>query len=99
ENCLLCGHVGIAGSVEIGDRVVLGGKVGIGDHLRIGSDVVVAGGSLVGANIPARSVMMGIPALPRDKAAELLMLTRRLPQLFSRLEELHKRVSKSGPSG
>ena len=33
RSCLLCAHVGVAGSAVIGDRVVLGGKVGVADHL------------------------------------------------------------------
>ncbi|RMF38003.1 MAG: UDP-3-O-(3-hydroxymyristoyl)glucosamine N-acyltransferase [Alphaproteobacteria bacterium] len=99
STCLICGHVGIAGSAEIGERVVLGGKVGVSDHIRIGSDVVVAGGSLVGANVPSGSVMMGVPALRKDKAAELLLLGRRLPSLFADVETLKKRVSNSSGSG
>ncbi len=101
--CLLCGQVGIAGSAAIGDRVVLGGKVGVADHLRIGSDVLVAAGSLVATNVPARSVMMGIPAQPRDRAVEAIMLQRRLPELARRLDALprapEKPVSNSDPTG
>lgn len=68
-NCMLCGHVGIAGSCEIGDRVVLGGKVGIADHIKIGHDSLVGASSGVGSDIPPRSIHMGAP---RHAACRLL---------------------------
>lgn len=92
ETCLICGHVGLAGSVEIGDRVVLGGKVGVGDHIRIGADSVLAGGTLVGANIPAGSVMMGVPAQPRDKVVAQIAALRRLPRLVEQMREVRARL-------
>jgi UDP-3-O-[3-hydroxymyristoyl] glucosamine N-acyltransferase len=96
---LICGSVAIAGSAEIGDRVVLGGMVGVADHVRIGSDVMVAGGSLIGSSLPGRQIYMGIPALPKDKAMQIHKLTRRLPELHAQVAELQKRVSKSHPTG
>ncbi|XP_042422255.1 probable UDP-3-O-acylglucosamine N-acyltransferase 2, mitochondrial isoform X1 [Zingiber officinale] len=38
--CMLCGQVGVAGSVTIGDYVTLGGRVAIRDHVTIASKVV-----------------------------------------------------------
>ncbi|MCL5778852.1 UDP-3-O-(3-hydroxymyristoyl)glucosamine N-acyltransferase [Limibaculum sp. FT325] len=92
ETCMLCGHVGLAGSITVGDRVVLGGKVGVADHVTIGHDSVVAGGSLVGSDIPPRSVMLGVPALPRAKALEQIMALRRLPRALEQLRELRQKV-------
>jgi len=92
RTCLICGHVGIAGSVTIGDRVVLGGKVGIADHLKIGSDSVLAGGTLVGANIPKGSVMMGVPAKTREQAFAELKALRRLPRLVRDIEGIRQKL-------
>lgn len=88
RHCLLCAHVGIAGSAVIEDRVVLGGKVGVADHLTIGHDSVVAGGSGVGANVPPRSVMIGSPAIKRDEFGRMWMAMRRLPRAMDKLREL-----------
>jgi UDP-3-O-[3-hydroxymyristoyl] glucosamine N-acyltransferase len=99
RTCLLCGQVGIAGSAEIGDRVVLGGKVGVADHVRIGADVLVAGGSMVANNLPGRAVYLGAPAIRKDKAAELLILGRRLPELYATVDALQKRVPNPAPTG
>lgn len=91
-NCLLCAQVGIAGSAVVGDRVVLGGKVGIGDHIRIGEDVVCAGGTLIASNVPARSIMMGVPGTQRDQAIRQVMALRRLPRLMDQIAEMRKKL-------
>lgn len=91
-NCMLCGHVGVAGSTVIGDRVVLAGKVGVADHVRIGSDAVVAGNSGVGTDIPAKSVYMGYPAVPRARAFEQYKGLARLKRLFADVADLKTRL-------
>lgn len=90
--CLLCAQVGIAGSTTLGDRVVLGGKVGVPDHVTIGSDVMIAAGSLVAGNIPARSVFMGIPAVPRHDALRQFAAVRRLPRLLEQIAEIRLKL-------
>lgn len=90
--CLLCAQVGIAGSTTIGDRVVLGGKVGVADHVKIGSDVMIAAGSLVAGKVPAGSVYMGIPAIPRTEALRQMTAARRLPRLADQLAEIRRKL-------
>jgi UDP-3-O-[3-hydroxymyristoyl] glucosamine N-acyltransferase len=82
-DCLLCGQVGIAGSATIGDGVVLGGRVGIADHMKIGSHAIVGAGSGVATDIPAGSVYLGVPAVPRKQALEDLILLGRMRRMFS----------------
>jgi len=90
RNCLICGQAGVAGSTELGDRVVMGGKSGVSDHLKVGSDTVIAGGSLVGTNVAPQSVMIGIPALPRDAFNRQILALRRLPRLNQQIRGLRK---------
>lgn len=96
--CLLCGQCGIAGSTVLGDRVVLAGQAGIADHIRVGSDVVITMKTGVSAHVPPNSIMMGTPAMPMDLAIAAYKSFRRLPRLFTRVQELQKRVSNSGPN-
>ena len=70
ENCMLCGRVGIAGSAVIGDRVVLGGATGVADHVKIGDDAVAMAMSGIAGNVPARAVVGGMPAAPRERVLE-----------------------------
>lgn len=92
RDCLLCAHVGIAGSTVLGDRVVLGGKVGVPDHVRIGSDVMIAAGSLVSGNLPGGQVYMGIPAIPRAEAMRQFGSVRRLPRLADQVAEIRRKL-------
>ncbi|MEM9782008.1 MAG: UDP-3-O-(3-hydroxymyristoyl)glucosamine N-acyltransferase [Pseudomonadota bacterium] len=91
-NCLICGHVGLAGSVTIGERCVLGGKVGVGDNLTIGDDVLLAGGSLVGSNIKGGQVMMGAPAGPRGEMMRAMLAIRKLPRLLEQMREVRAKL-------
>jgi UDP-3-O-[3-hydroxymyristoyl] glucosamine N-acyltransferase len=92
ENCLICGMAGISGSVTIGDRVVLGGGVGIADNVTIGSDAVIGAGSAVASNVPAKGVVVGRPAIPRERAFEQLRLVGRLRSLFADVARLKERI-------
>ncbi len=92
ENCMICGQVGIAGSTRIGDRVVLAGQVGVADHIEIGDDVVIGAGSGVGRDVPAKSVYLGYPAMPKQEVMRQLLALRRLESLFSDIADLKKRV-------
>ncbi len=98
EHCMLCGQVGIAGSAEIGDRVVLAGKAGIADHITIGEDSVIGANSAVSANVPPRSVLLGLPARPAAETARIVAAQRRLPDLFQTVRELKKRLSEVDPT-
>lgn len=96
-DCLLCGHVGIAGSTRIGNNVVLGGKTGVSDNIFIGDNVITGGGTIVLANIPAGRVMLGYPAMKMETTMEVFKGFRRLGRLFSDVAALKKTVSNRPP--
>lgn len=64
RSCLICGQVGVAGSVTIGDYVTLGGRVGIRDHVNIASKVRLAANSCVTKDIILPGDYGGFPAIP-----------------------------------
>ncbi|MBV7393397.1 UDP-3-O-(3-hydroxymyristoyl)glucosamine N-acyltransferase [Mameliella sediminis] len=94
RDCLLCGHVGMAGSTVVGDNVVLGGKVGVSDNLRIGDRAILGGATIVLTNVPAGRVMLGYPAMKMEQHVEAYKGLRRLPRLFRDVADLKKSVSK-----
>ena len=53
---------GIAGSTQIGNKVLMGGQVGISGHLKIGNNVKIAAKSGVIKNIKNNSIVGGYPA-------------------------------------
>lgn len=63
--CMIVSQVGIAGSCEIGDRVVIAGQAGLADHISIGDDCIILAQSGVTKSHPAKTVLMGAPAVPR----------------------------------
>jgi len=67
ENCMIISQVGVAGSCNVGDRVVLAGQVGMADHIDIGADSIVMAKSGVSKSIPNKSIVFGIPAMPRKE--------------------------------
>lgn len=93
RDCLICGQTGFAGSVDMGDRVVLGGKCGVSDNITIGSDVVAAGASKLFTNVPSGRMVMGHPAVKMDTHVEMYKALRRLPRTTRAVTELQKAVS------
>jgi len=52
DNCILSNNSQVAGHVVIGDWVILGGMCAIHQFVKVGHHVFIAGGSLVGKDIP-----------------------------------------------
>ena len=95
---LLCGQVGLAGSVTIGDFAVLAGQVGVSDGVRIGDRAICGGATVVLSSIPAGRVMLGYPAMKMESHIEAYKNLRRLPRLFREVAELRKAVPNPGSS-
>jgi UDP-3-O-[3-hydroxymyristoyl] glucosamine N-acyltransferase len=90
KDCLIVAQVGIAGSTELGDRVVLGGQVGVAGHLSIGSETQVGAQGGVASNLPAGSRVRGTPAMPISLANRFYVLRKRIPELFHRVDSLEE---------
>jgi len=58
----MAGHSGLAGSVTLGDGVVVGGSASISDHVTVHSGAVVGGGSGVINDVAAGKSVLGYPA-------------------------------------
>lgn len=93
-NCLLCGHVAVAGSSVVGNNVVLGGQVGVADNITIGDGVVAGGASKIYSNVPAGRAVLGSPAVKMETHIETYKALRRLPRLIEQVRKIHERVSK-----
>lgn len=91
-DCAVAGHVGIAGSTTVGDRVVFGGQAGTRDHITIGNDINIGGRGGVSTDILEPGDYLGSPAIPALKGIKNLLLQNRLSELFNRLRALEKKV-------
>jgi UDP-3-O-[3-hydroxymyristoyl] glucosamine N-acyltransferase len=98
RHCLIMGQVGFAGSTQLGDYSVVASQSGIAGHLKIGQQVVIGGKSGVMRDIPDKSVVMGMPAVPDKQAKRQWIATQQLPELIRRVRELEARMDTNCPS-
>lgn len=99
EDGVIAGQSGISGSCVIGDRFVMGGQGGLSDHANITDDVVFAGRTATSQDITESGAYFGVPA---GKASEMLrafVLQPKLPEMFSRLRKLEKRLAELEKKG
>lgn len=89
---LLLPTAAIAGSVKMGDRVIVAGRGGVIDNLTVGDDAVLGACSVTFQDVPEGATMWGNPA--RDKGLEIRIqaLLRRLPQMYRDLSSVKKRL-------
>jgi len=75
--CIMAGHSGLAGSVTLGDGVIIGGSASIKDHTTIHSGASVGAGSGVMGDVAAGKTVLGYPAQDaRDMLKEWVALRR-----------------------
>lgn len=92
RNCLIVAQVGISGSTILGDGVVLGGQTGVAGHLKIGSGAMAAGATGIGRSLKPNEKVRGPNSDPFALYSRVLILQRRLPELFKRFSKLEKSV-------
>lgn len=76
--CIMAGHSGLAGSVTLGDGVIIGGSASIKDHTKIDSGATVGAGSGVMNNVPAGQTVLGYPAQEAKAMLKQWVAMRRL---------------------
>ncbi len=101
KGCLIVSQVGIAGSCVIGDRVVIAGQAGLADHIEIGSDTIITAKAGVTKSFPEKSIIVGIPAVPRKDFIKQLKTMKDAQEIFAKfkkyeplLKEFEENVSK-----
>lgn len=90
RHCVIVGQVGIAGSSELEDYVVLGGQCAVNGHVKIGMGSQIAGLSGVSADVPAGSKLGGVPA------RNIKHWMRDLARLKREAAEMDKKTGKQG---
>jgi len=92
EHSILCAQVGISGSSRLGNFVTLAGKVGLAGHLEVGEGAILGALSAVAKDVPAKSVMMGRPALPIKEYKANYVLLKNIRKLYDRVKALESRL-------
>ncbi len=87
----IVGQSGIAGSVTIHDRAVLGAAAGLLDHVTIGEEARIAARAGVIDDVPPRTSVAGTPAIALAEALRAYSLIAQLPDYRRRLKALERR--------
>ncbi|HEX5998197.1 MAG TPA: UDP-3-O-(3-hydroxymyristoyl)glucosamine N-acyltransferase [Hyphomicrobiaceae bacterium] len=81
RHCVIVAFVGISGSTQLGDFVVMGGQSGVVGHVKIGTGAQIAAWGHPTHDVPAGARVGGTPAVPIGEygrqIAALKRLTRR----------------------
>ncbi len=87
KGCLIVSQVGIAGSCVIGDRVVIAGQAGLADHIEIGADTIITAKAGVTKSFPEKSIVVGIPAVPRKEFIKQLKTMKDAQDIFAKFRK------------
>ena len=96
EHSVLCGQAGISGSSTIGSRCILAGQAGLAGHLEIGDGAIVGAQAGVTKDIPAKSFVIGSPAMPHLMAKKMIANMVTLPKLKEKVKRLEGTVATLG---
>lgn len=80
---VLCGQVGLAGSVAIGAYAMLGGQAGVAPHLTVGQGAQVAAQAGVTKDVPAGETVYGFPATPAKQFWRQMATLRKMTKTKS----------------
>lgn len=92
ENCLLVSYAALSGSTTLGRNVVMGGKSSTKGHVHLGDGVMVAGMGGVTKNLPAGTVVGGVPAIPIKEWTKAATVYGKLPEMRSEVRRLRKEL-------
>jgi UDP-3-O-[3-hydroxymyristoyl] glucosamine N-acyltransferase len=93
ENSVIIAQAGIAGSTKLGKNVVVAAQAGIVGHLQIADNVKIGAQSGVTNNIKEEgAIMLGSPASEFREAKKSLIIVRKLPELYDKINKLDKEL-------
>jgi UDP-3-O-[3-hydroxymyristoyl] glucosamine N-acyltransferase len=89
---IIVGQTGIAGSSKLGTGVILGGQTAVRDHITIGDGAMVAARSAIANDVPPKTTVSGMPALPHRQSLREQAALRRLPELIVQVRKLQEEL-------
>ncbi|MEM9399733.1 MAG: UDP-3-O-(3-hydroxymyristoyl)glucosamine N-acyltransferase [Verrucomicrobiota bacterium] len=92
-HAIIVAQSGISGSTSCGAYFTMGGQSATVGHLKIGDQVTLTGRTAVTKDLPHKGVYRGAPAQPYAEQMKIEALTKKLPELYSRIKELEKQIN------
>ncbi len=85
KHCLMAANVGLAGCVQVEDRVTLWGQVGCASDITIGEGAIVLAQSGISKDLEGGKTYFGSPAAEVKLKFREMAALRRLPELLEKL--------------
>ncbi len=92
HSTVIAAQAGISGSTKIGNGVMIGGQAGIVGHIQLGDGARVNAQSGVSKSLEPGKAVTGSPAFDYKSALRSQALTRKLPELEKKIQELEALV-------
>jgi len=93
---VIAAQSGVAGSSTLGDFCMVGGQTGIRDHVRVGHGAMLATKAGIYRDVPDRSAVSGIPAMPHQHFLRVQSAYKRLPEILDRIRKLEAALKLQG---
>jgi UDP-3-O-[3-hydroxymyristoyl] glucosamine N-acyltransferase len=90
---ILVSQAGIAGSSSTGDYVILAGQVGVANGLHIGEHSVVGAQCGIIQDVPAKSRLLGSPAMPGNDYMRCVANWAKIPELRKDVKRIKKHLN------
>jgi len=89
---ILVSQAGIAGSSSTGDYVILAGQVGVANGLHIGEQSIVGAQCGIIQDVPAKSRLLGSPAMPGNEYLRCVANWGKIPELRKDVKKIKKHL-------
>jgi len=94
-HCLIVSQTGVSGSTQLEDHVVLAGQAGITGHLRLARGTIIGAQGGLHFDTEPGKYYRGSPALEASLANRIHILSKRLPELFKRVDKIEESLAPS----
>jgi len=92
EHCVITAQSGLAGSVTLGNYVVMAGQTAVSDHCTIGDKALLGARAVALSDIPSGVNVMGMPAYEMRQYYKTLAAIKKLPALIKEVKALKKQL-------
>lgn len=89
---MLCAQVGLAGSTDVGNNVILAGQVGVAGHCRIGDGAIATAQTGIPNDVEAGVMVSGYPAIENRQWLRSAAIFNKLPELAKTVRRLAKKL-------
>ncbi|NJL01155.1 MAG: hypothetical protein HC910_11560 [Spirulinaceae cyanobacterium SM2_1_0] len=89
--CALAAQVGLAGQVEIGDRVILAGQVGVANQVKVGDGAIATAKSSLHKDVAPGEIVSGYPAVANKLWLKNAAVYNRLPEMYRLFQHWQRR--------